>query len=258
MAADGCFGAEDAPGVLGGGFLADPGKVLALRIEAERYRLDEQAAGRRHEYGKQRGLEGQQTATVGCGAFGEDGDRLAGGKCCAEFGDLFSDTSALGAGDEDRIVELCQPADNGPVLDLVLCDKGCAGEGGEDGNVDPADMIGDIEDIVDQRAAFAGDADTEDARRGGEEAAGPWRGGCTGFCAEPMAGQADGECSENGGQADDEAHGPAGILEDRARWPHGDWASRVGRGRQAEAYGSSFWSVRWWLRMGDDSADSDV
>lgn len=233
VAADGHIAGEDAPGVLGSGFHADPGEVLALGIEAQGDGLDEQAARRRHEHGEQRGLEGQQAAAIGGCAFGEDGHGLAGGKRCAELGDLFSHTAALGSGDENGVVEPGQPADEGPVSDLILCDECRAGEAGEDGNVDPADMIGDIEDIVDERAAFAGDAHAEDARCGSEETTRPRRG----RCAEKMAGQAGSKDDEQRADAQGEAQGPAGILKDRAPLPHGFCASRVGALRQASAWG---------------------
>lgn len=202
--------------------------MLALRIEAERHGLDEQAARRRHEHGEQRWLEGQQAAAIGGGAFGEDGDRLALGERLAQRIDLATYRVTLGARDKDSIVEPGQPADDGPAFDLVLRDKGCAGEAAEDGYIDPADVIGDVENIMDERSADAGDADAEDARCGSKEAARPrrWLGG------ERIGGHADGKGGEKRTDARSKAHGPDGILKDCAQRPHAFCASRAADWRQ--------------------------
>ena len=91
------FAAEHSPGILRGGFGADPGEFAAAGIEIEHDGLDAHARRRRIERGEQRRLERQQVAAIGGGAFGKQGEHRVTGDGGTQRVDLFADAKAIAA-----------------------------------------------------------------------------------------------------------------------------------------------------------------
>lgn len=186
------FAGEHAPGILRGGFLPDPGKVTAGAIEVEQHGLDHQCPWWWHQHREKRRLEGQQAAAIGGGAFRKDRHRLVLGERGAQFGDLGGDRHAIGPRYEDGVIELGQPADQGPPGNLVLADKGRAGGTTEDGNIEPRQMVGYIEHVVKNRRANDFDARPTGTRRSRKKSSRPWRSAAE-QSINPVRGQADAE-----------------------------------------------------------------
>ncbi len=116
-------------------------------------RLDHQAGGWGIEDGEQGCLERQQRLAVAGGAFGEDGEAPAIGQRLGDAGDLDGDRFAVAARDIDGVVEAAHPADERHVLKIVLGDEGGAGRARQQGNIEPADVIGDEEGVLFERGA---------------------------------------------------------------------------------------------------------
>ena len=81
------------------------------------------------------------------GPFRKNRDRLLAAHRVTQIVDLIADAQPVFAADKDSVVNRAKPADQRPFFDPVIGDKGAAGYTGYDRNVDPAMVIGGVEDI---------------------------------------------------------------------------------------------------------------
>jgi hypothetical protein len=92
---------------------------------------------------KQRGLERHHPVAIRCGALGEQYDRLAGKQTFGHFGGLRSGIARPGAIDKDRALQPRQPPEHRPLPNFGFGDEDHIGDGAQNQNVFPRDMIGD-------------------------------------------------------------------------------------------------------------------
>ncbi len=109
-------------------------------------------------------------------ALGKDGDRVFFLYGFTDNVDLTTNLHSLGPRDENRLIDPAQPSNDWPTGDAILRYKSAAGYPGYHGNIKPAYMIGNIENILLQTITLGLDHCAAIGCHQPKEEPRPWRG----------------------------------------------------------------------------------
>ncbi len=108
--------------------------------------------------------------------FGKEHDGDAVGQRIAQVLGLLMHLAPCRARDENGVIHARQPADQRPAAHLVLGDEARAGGAGHRQDIQPAQMVGDEEDILRERPADELYVNAGGTRGGAKESTRPGRG----------------------------------------------------------------------------------
>ena len=138
---------QKSPEILGDLFIANPCNAAGVAAITQKNWLNHHARRRRNKSCKQRSLERQQPRPVAGGAFGKDRHRLIAGHRGAQVVNLVANAQLVFTADEDCVIDVAQPPDQRPAFDAVIGDEGATGDARDYWNINPAMMVGGVENV---------------------------------------------------------------------------------------------------------------